>query len=198
MSKGEATRETILKQAAVVFNRQGYAGASMSDIMRATGLEKGGIYNHFGSKDQLALEAFDYAFGLITQRLREGLQGKTNAVDRLLVMAEIISRQADDGPIAGGCPILNTAIEADDTHPALRERAKNAAEGWVGFIRRNVTRGIERGEVRADVVAEDVATLVISMTEGGIMLSRLYGDTAHIERTLAYLKRYLEGLRQLT
>ena len=91
MSKGEVTREAILKQAAVVFNRQGYAGASMSDIMRVTGLEKGGIYNHFGSKDQLALEAFDYAFGLITQRLREGLQGKTNAVDRLLAMAEILS-----------------------------------------------------------------------------------------------------------
>ena len=58
MSKGEQTKELILSQAAVVFNRQGYFGARLDDIMRATGLEKGGIYNHFASKDDLALQAF--------------------------------------------------------------------------------------------------------------------------------------------
>ncbi|GIU89776.1 MAG: hypothetical protein KatS3mg010_0875 [Acidimicrobiia bacterium] len=44
-----------------MFNRRGYVGASMRDLVDATGLEKGGIYNHFGSKEQLALEAYDHA-----------------------------------------------------------------------------------------------------------------------------------------
>ena len=52
-AKGERTREEIIQQAAVVFNRQGFAGASISDIMRETGLEKGGIYNHFASKEDI-------------------------------------------------------------------------------------------------------------------------------------------------
>ena len=60
-TKGERTRQRIVELAAPVFNRQGYAGASLRDLIGATGLEKGGIYNHFGSKEQLALEAYDYA-----------------------------------------------------------------------------------------------------------------------------------------
>src|SRR6266487_2891191 len=82
MSKGEQTRERILARSAQLFNRQGYFGASLADIMRETGLEKGGIYNHFSSKEQLALESFDYAYGLVQQRVRQALAGKLNAIER--------------------------------------------------------------------------------------------------------------------
>ena len=63
-TKGQATRRRIVELAAPVFNRQGYVGASMRNLIDATGLEKGGIYNHFGSKEQLvamnrAIEAND-------------------------------------------------------------------------------------------------------------------------------------------
>ena len=57
MSKAEKTKENIVKQAAALFNQKGYSGSSISDIMQATGLQKGGIYNHFNSKEELALEA---------------------------------------------------------------------------------------------------------------------------------------------
>src|SRR5947207_14372162 len=55
-TKGMQTRRRIVELAAPVFNRQGYVGAPMRDRTGATGLEKGGIHNHFGSKGQLALE----------------------------------------------------------------------------------------------------------------------------------------------
>ena len=57
MSKAQETKTRIIEQAATLFNQQGYSGTSVSDLMRATGLQKGGIYNHFVSKDELALEA---------------------------------------------------------------------------------------------------------------------------------------------
>jgi len=69
MSKGEQTRTMILERTAQLFSCKGYFGSSLSDIMEATGLEKGGIYNHFTSKEQLALEAFDYAFEMVQQRI---------------------------------------------------------------------------------------------------------------------------------
>jgi len=62
MSKGEQTRQEIIRKAAPIFNQRGYDGAAMSDLMKATGLEKGGIYRHFSSKEALAAEAFDYAW----------------------------------------------------------------------------------------------------------------------------------------
>ena len=61
MNKGEMTRQRIIEEAAPIFNQRGYAGCSMQDVMEATGLEKGGIYRHFESKEELAAEAFKYA-----------------------------------------------------------------------------------------------------------------------------------------
>jgi len=61
MSKGEATRQRIVEAAAPLFNQRGFAGCSMQDVLDATGLEKGGLYRHFGSKEELAAESFTYA-----------------------------------------------------------------------------------------------------------------------------------------
>jgi AcrR family transcriptional regulator len=62
MTKGEETRQTIVEKAAALLNQRGFSGFSMSALMEATGLEKGGIYRHFDSKEQLASEAFEYAW----------------------------------------------------------------------------------------------------------------------------------------
>ena len=88
MSKGEQTREMILARAAQLFSQRGYFGSSLADLMQATGLEKGGIYNHFSSKEQLALEAFDYAFTLLQQRIRRTLSG--NRADIVINFHKVI------------------------------------------------------------------------------------------------------------
>ncbi|HNP74579.1 MAG TPA: TetR/AcrR family transcriptional regulator [Kouleothrix sp.] len=193
MSKGEQTREMIVARAAPLFNRQGYAGASMADIMRATGLEKGGIYNHFASKNDLALAAFDYSIGLVKQRFARALDGKRHAIDRLHAIIAVFREMIDDPIVPGGCPVMNTAIEADDTHPELSAHARLAMSDWFAMTRRVVAKGVERGELRAGAEPEAVATLMISTLEGAIMLSRLYGDPAHIHRAIAHLEWYIDS-----
>src|SRR5450759_627585 len=180
MSKGEETRERILARSAPLFNRQGYFGASLADIMRETGLEKGGIYNHFSSKEQLALEAFDYAYGLVQQRVRQALAGKLNAIERLQAIVSVFQGIAEDPPVAGGCPILNTAIEADDANEVLRDRARAAMNDWRSTIQRIVNKGIERQEIRPGINVDEVATIFITTLEGAIMLSNLYKDPIHL------------------
>ena len=193
MTKGDETRLMILQRAAEVFNRKGYSGASLADIMEATGLEKGGIYRHFDSKDDLALEAFDYAVGLVRQEFQNALKDKRDAIDRLRAIVGVYRAMPDGMPIAGGCPVLNTAIEADDTHPALRDHARRAMDEWREFIQRTVVKGIERGQVRPEVEPDELATFIIATLEGAIMMTKLYGDTAHMNRSVEYLDRYLEA-----
>jgi AcrR family transcriptional regulator len=195
MSKGEQTRERILERSALLFNRQGYFGASLADIMRETGLEKGGIYNHFTSKEQLALESFDYAYGLVQERVRQALAGKFNAIERLLAIVSVFQGIVDDPPVAGGCPILNTAIEADDANEALRDRARNAMDGWRTTIHRIVNRGIERQQIRPGIDADEVASIFITTLEGAIMLSNLYKDPIHMQRAVNHIVQYIETLR---
>lgn len=194
MTKAQTTRNRIIEQAAVLFNQQGYAGSSIADVMRVTGLQKGGIYNHFSSKDELALAAFDYAADRVQQKFLGALRNKRRAVERLIAILNVYEHLLDDSPIPGGCPILNTAIESDDAHPALRARSQRAMDGWRTLIRRIVDKGIERGELHTAIESDTVATILIGAIEGGVMLSKLYGDQIHMNRTLAHLKTYVEQL----
>ncbi|HEY7357658.1 MAG TPA: TetR/AcrR family transcriptional regulator, partial [Ktedonobacterales bacterium] len=177
MSKGEQTHHMIVERAADVFSRQGYFGSSLTDLMKETGLEKGGIYNHFRSKDELALEAFDYAITLTWSYVERELPGKTNSLDRLHAMLVGYRRVVEELPLPGGCPLLNTAVEADDAHPALRQRAQQAMTNWRAWIQRNVARGVVAGEIRPETDGDLLATIIISTIEGAVMMSKLYGDT---------------------
>lgn len=191
MSKAQNTKARIVEQAALLFNQQGYAGASMSDLMRLTGLQKGGIYNHFKSKDELALEAFDFAVNRVQQKFMGALKGKRHAVDRLIALLWVYRHMLDDPLLKGGCPILNTAVESDDTHPALRTRTQQAMDTWHYLIQRIVNKGILRGELRSTVDAEVVSSILIATLEGAVMLSKLYGDVTHLEYALKHLHDYV-------
>lgn len=197
MSKGEQTKENILRQAAELFNQQGYAGSSISDIMRVTGLQKGGIYNHFKSKDELALQAFDYAFIQISQGYSTALKGKRHAVERLQAIIGIFHSYTDAPIIKGGCPLLNTAVESDDSHPALRQRTQQAMNSWRNLICRIIQIGINKGEVVAVVDPDEIATVIISTLEGAVMMSKLYGDSIHLQRAIAHLNQFIKNHLQV-
>jgi TetR/AcrR family transcriptional repressor of nem operon len=194
MKKGELTRRRIVERSAPVFNTKGYAGASMSDLVVVTGLEKGGIYNHFGSKEELALEAFDYATGIMRERLREALKAKEGALNRLFAVVEVLGTVAEDPPVAGGCPVLNTAVEADDAYPALKERAAGAIDDWLRLVGREVKEGVKGGELSPRVDPRAVASVVVATLEGAVILSRLHDDPAHMRRAVEHLKDYLRSL----
>jgi TetR/AcrR family transcriptional regulator, transcriptional repressor for nem operon len=193
-SKGERTRQRIVELAAPVFNCKGYVGASFRDLMDATGLEKGGIYNHFGSKEQLALEAYDHAMALITNGIARSQDGATDARDRLTRMIRSFATAARRPAIEGGCPIMNTAIEADDTHPELRDRARASMTSWHRLIGRIVKDGKAAGELRTDIDPYALASTITGSLEGALMLARLYGDPAHMDHVVDHLIPYVESL----
>ncbi len=194
MKKGERTRRRIVERSAPVFNTKGYAGASMSDLVLVTGLEKGGIYNHFISKEQLALEAFDYAAGIMRERFREALEVEGGALERLFAVVDVIGAVAEDPPVPGGCPILNTAVESDDANPALKERAAAAMGGWLRLVGREVKEGVKSGEFLPRADPKAVASVVVATLEGAVVLSRLHDDPAHMERAVEHLKDHLRSL----
>jgi len=190
MRKGEDTRREIIRKAAPIFNQKGYDGAALSDLMRATGLEKGGIYRHFSSKEALAAEAFDYAWReTFDSRIRD-LDSISNAVDRLKqFVANFVERR---GVIPGGCPLLNTAIDTDDGNSILRARARKALRGWRSHLILMIRAGMKAREIRSRVDEKKLATLIISSLEGAIMLCRLERNEEPLRAVQAHLNKYLE------
>lgn len=192
MSKAQTTKDHIIQQAAKLFNQRGYWGTSMSDIMRATGLAKGGLYSHFSSKDEIALAAFDYAYEQTSTKVIRAVARKSHAIEKLQAMIAVHLDYVDDSSLPGGCPILNTAVDSDDTHPALRDKAAAAMDAWRSLIVRIVREGKAKGEVNAKVEAQKIATIIISTIEGAIMISKLYGDASYLKTAVIYLQGYVE------
>ena len=171
-AKARQTRQEIIRKAAPIFNRKGYSGAALSDLMRATGLEKGGIYRHFESKEELAGDAFDHAWKVAMDARFEGTEEIPNTVDRLKQIVRNF-RDRRTGLVPGGCPLLNTAIDSDDGNPQLRAKARQALSSLLDRLQSIAEEGQRRGEVRADVDSAKLATLIASTLEGSIMVSRL-------------------------
>ena len=160
--------------------------------MRVTGLQKGGIYRHFSSKEELAGEAFDFAWKKAFERRLEGVEEAADAVERLKKMIDNFV-DIRTGLVAGGCPLMNTAVEADDGNPVLRARARGALSGWMARLGKVAEEGISKREIDARVDCKALGQLIISTLEGALLISRLENDRAPLDRVRQHLREYLEA-----
>jgi TetR/AcrR family transcriptional repressor of nem operon len=191
-TKGERTRQKIVAATAAVFNTRGYEGSSLANLMDATGLKKGGIYRHFASKEELAAEAFDYAWAAARAAREPDIDQSADPVGWL--RAHIDNLATRRPPVAGGCPILNTAIEADDGNQVLRARVARALRAWISRLEDVVVRAVKKGQLRAGTDARNVATVIVSTLEGALMISRLEKNSEALRNAQLHLHAYLDGL----
>ncbi|MDH5367987.1 MAG: TetR/AcrR family transcriptional regulator [Cyclobacteriaceae bacterium] len=189
------TRDFIIAKAAELFNLHGYNGCSMSDIMKATHLKKGGIYNYFKSKDEIAVEAFNYSYKKIIERFRSKLDYDKSSVEKLFSIIEVYASFISKPLMKGGCPIFNTAVDATDNHPALKERAKKGIDSLQKYIEIKVEEGIECGEFKTNCEPSKIASLMIINLEGAIIMSRVHGNDEHMLLTVELLKDYINKCR---
>ncbi|WP_336514851.1 TetR/AcrR family transcriptional regulator [Pollutibacter soli] len=194
LSKAERTRQFIIEKTASVFNEKGYAGTSINDLTQATGLTKGSIYGNFENKDEVALAVFDYNHNKVTEFIKAKLLATENAVERLLVYPEVYRNYLKTPFLQPGCPILNTATEADDTHPLLKEKAANALAIWKKAVENQVKRGISRNEIKADTNPAEIAVILISLIEGAFMQAKVTGKTTELKIAMDYLAKMIRDL----
>jgi TetR/AcrR family transcriptional regulator, transcriptional repressor for nem operon len=191
MSKGTETRNRIITKAAPLFNRNGYDGCSMQDIVEAVGLEKGSLYGHFPNKEALAVAAFDYAWSETCSARMTNMDTVTNAIEKLKIhVANAVSRPS----FAGGCPMLNTITDNDDGNPVLKKMAREALKEWRFFLQSVLKDGQEKKEIRGEVDPEDVAALMISLLEGALALDRVDRRLGFLERAGKHLNSYLDTI----
>jgi len=195
-SKAERTKQFIVEKTAPVFNTKGYAGTSLSDLTLATGLTKGSIYGNFENKDEVALAAFDFNFNRVTNYIKERILKTENAIERLLVYPKVYRNFLTIPFLKPGCPILNTATEADDTHPGLRARAAHALSFWKTAIENQIKRGIKRGEIKADTNPKAFAVIIISLIEGALMQAKVTGRPTELNITMDFITQLIHDLKK--
>lgn len=179
-SKAQRTREFIVKKAAPLFNKKGYAGTTLSDLLLATELTKGSLYGNFLNKDEIALAAFDHNLEWIKTGLIQTLAEKENQVDKLLAFVRFYNNEYARLDMQGGCPIMNTSIEADDALPLLNQKVKDSLYNWLQAMKTIIDSGKIKGEIKKEIISDDYASLLVSLIEGGILLAKITEDKKHL------------------
>jgi len=194
MSKGEDTRQFIIEKAAFLYNQKGIAGTSISDIMEATDLAKGGIYRRFESKEEITLEVFDFLVKRLFDSINTAIKDKGTATDKLMALLDhyydrlVMAKQ-------GGCPLLNFGVEADDTDPLLRDRVGRGIKVIQDQISRIVADGVETGEFRSSVDAGQFGIKMFNLLEGTILACRVLHSKVQMKVITDVFKKEIEGFK---
>jgi AcrR family transcriptional regulator len=195
MNKAEKTKQHIIEIAAPIFNRKGYVGTSISDILEKTGLTKGAVYGHFENKDDLAVAAVVYNLKTVSSMIFSAAKLQQNACDKLSVFAGAYLNFYDQIIQSGGCPVLNAAVDSDDGNPAIRNKIRKFISMWQKTIIDIVEEGIARGEISVSAESEKFSIQFISLIEGGIMLSKTMKEKKYLATAVDQILTNIELMR---
>ncbi|HEY4065082.1 MAG TPA: TetR/AcrR family transcriptional regulator [Puia sp.] len=194
MSKAERTRQLIVEKTAPIFNTKGFAGTSISDMTEATGLTKGSIYGNFANKDEVALAAFDHNLQKLSGAIGAEVAKQDTARAKLLVYVKVYDSFLKYPFPIGGCPILNTTTEADDTHPPLKSKVNDAIVGWKDRLVGIIEKGIENKEFKKGINAEQIALTLIALIEGAILITKATGKLNYRKAVMSSAEKMIMEL----
>lgn len=194
LSKAEKTKQFILQQTAPLFNMKGFEGTSMADLTGSTGLTKGALYGNFHNKEDLAMEAFKYAVGRVKELVKERVGRETTYKRQLRAMLDFFAEYVFHPPVAGGCPLLNTAVQADDQFPGMRRVVVKELMSTVMFIYNLLNKGIQAGEFRKDINARELAYTIFCSVEGAIMFSRAERSEEPMKIIIKHCKKLINEI----
>ncbi|WP_457573463.1 TetR/AcrR family transcriptional regulator [Desulfolithobacter sp.] len=192
--KGEVTREHILRQSRRLFTLRGFQNTSINAIMEATGVKKGNLYYHFPSKEALGLAVLLDARDEFFQILEESLQGE-DPLSRVVNSCRVIMELMQEANFVGGCLFGNTALEMTDTNSRFAGIIREVFSFWSDLLEKNLRQAVENGLLASPIPAPSLATAVVAIMEGGIMISRVYKNRDGLEDCLLAV-RVLLGLEE--
>jgi TetR/AcrR family transcriptional regulator, transcriptional repressor for nem operon len=163
------------------FWRRGYGATSVRDLATAMGICGTSLYNSFGNKRALFVQALerylDRSMRARVKRLEESLPPK-QAV--LQFFEEIIERSLKDRS-RRGCLLINSALEVAPHDPKLGAEISERLGEIEQFFRRSIAAAQSKGSVRHDLDADDVARLLLGVLLGIRVLARVKPQRALLE-----------------
>lgn len=194
MNKAQRTRRHIIEKTAPLFNMSGFDGTSVADLCRVTGLTKGAIYGNFADKEELATEAFRYTVSKMRSYGSRSMLSRTSYKQKLHALLNFFLNAVLNPPVRGGCPLLNTAVEADDHRTSMRRTVLTELEKSVNSMTKLLERGKQEGEFRKDVNSKELAMMFFCSIEGAIMYSRVAGSAEPMKIVTTSIRNTVESI----
>ncbi len=186
-SKGEKTRDHILKATRKILVVQGFHNTSISAVIEATGVKKGNLYYHFASKEDLGLAVLEDAKEEFFLFLDNSLAG-ADPVARIINSCRAIFNEQQKNNFVGGCLFGNTALEMTDSNPGFASVIQEVFDRWTKRLEELLIDAQETGNGKPEIPPELLAKTVVATVEGAIMMSRVSKRANDLHDFLAAVK----------
>ena len=190
LTKAEKTKQFILETAAPLYNEKGISGVSIDDVLAATKLTKGCLYGHFENKEDLSEQVIDLSLKKLSERVRLAVSKGKSAKAKLFAFMDFY-RDPIDTYIAGGCPIFNTAVEADDNYPVLKQKVAKVFRAGQEDLTALLQEGIRNKEFSDQLDPAAFAFKMVAAIEGGIVMCRVMDTIKPMHTLIKSLKSEL-------
>jgi AcrR family transcriptional regulator len=195
--RGTETRRRILEVAAEAFADRGYAGTSLNDLLRASGVTKGGFYFHYPSKEALALATLRHKQEQWAGVVMAAVMRRSRAVEQLDAMVQALCDLHEQDR---ACRAINRlCTELGDEHPELRPQLGTQLTTWMDMVASVIRKGQDEGDIRPDVDPGIAAEIAVESFIGLETVSEALTGRADLRRRANdFLDLWLTAIRQPT
>jgi AcrR family transcriptional regulator len=192
-TKAEITSQFILETIAPIFNKNGYAATSMSDITKATGLTKGAIYGNFKNKEDLAIAAFRFTVKNLMRCISKHLELSESPIQKLFLITDFYRNYYSYSKELGGCPVLNVGVDANNQNSLLLQKVKEVIEKIQDRLATIIENGIEAGEITSDINALYYAKRIDTMIQGAVFMAYTLDDEFYMKDTMNQIDQMIHN-----
>ncbi len=190
-TKGQETRQRILVESRKLFTVQGFQNTSISQIIAATEVKKGNLYYYFPSKEELGIAVLIDARCQFSQILENSLTGKTPIL-RIINSCNSIMELMQQTNFVGGCLFGNTALEMTDSNSRFAKIIQEIFSYWTKRLEDELQQASDMGLLKSHVPPSSLATAIVAILEGGIMLSRVYKNRTELADCIVVIRSLIE------
>jgi TetR/AcrR family transcriptional repressor of nem operon len=194
MSKpNKSTRDRLIESARFLFWERGFAGTSMSELLAHAEVNSGSFYHFFDSKEALLRAVLEGYLQLLRPMVVDPAFATVSApVERIFaILAGYRERILATG-CQYGCPLGRLALEIDPENAPAHELIAHNFQGWIEAIHECLDA--MKPALPAGTDLDALATYVLVVMEGGVMLSRSYRSVEPFDRAIAQLREHFRLL----
>lgn len=191
LTKAERTKQFILETAIPLYNEKGISGVNIDDILEATKLTKGCLYGHFENKEDLSAQVIDLSLKMVSEKIRAAVYKGKTIKGKIFAFLDFYKNPIETY-VSGGCPIFNTAVEADDNYPFIKEKVAKVIRIGQQELTALLQEGINNGEFSKSLDPAVFAFKLVASVEGGIVMCRVMDTAKPMQGLIKSLKSELE------
>lgn len=187
MSKGEATKLTILDTALALVRKLGFEAVSINQLAKAVGMSKSGLFAHFNSKESMHIMILDYAAESFSKKIFEPALKVQRGAPRLkAIVTNWVNWYGKQD--RGSCPFVAAAVDYDAKPGIVKDRLQFHLKTLMASIAKAVSIAIEEGHFSKKTEPDKAAYEIYSLILG----YRVYrGPVAH-EKSDKFFESALE------